>query len=1191
MTIRFPLYTILLLCIMTTFLAVSCNGGDPVTPSGAAGFSTDPATDGDSLDVAELPTGGEYIPSPSRSEEIEPYAPDEVLVSLHEDMIPHGTNGIATAVGSFLANNGLRLEKKLDAIWDTIYVLKILDGTPVPEKIEELEALPFVDHAEPNISFQPCDVFYTPNDPLWEFTDDMDEDPRTHPRDQFAPAKVGATALWAESVVGQDIVVCVIDSGVQVLHEDLQNTMWINEDEIPDNGIDDDYNGYIDDIYGWDTYEGDNDITEYNNDNYYHGTSCSGIIAAEMDNELGCVGIAPGARIMGVKIEFGYSFLSVVLEAVIYARNNGADIISMSFSSTSDSYFMENSMNQAWNDGLLLAAAASNDDNTDLHWPAAYDTVVCVGASVPFGKAWNYEPIDEVRVSKAGGYGWGSNYGPQLNVMGFGEFIITTHGNNNTNYYKGNNNDFFRGTSAATPVVAGVMALVKCMNPTETNQQLRDRIEYLSDDIGEPGFDIQTGWGRVNAIRACYGNDRYEAEEDENGFVDLTPHDNSVTDSIHAVEAPWHDPEDFYKITATQTGSLNFYLDIFTWGEDIEMQVFSDPSMSPESFLDQSVGENHAINSFEVCGVSCVEGQTYYVRLFPGNLGDSSSYTLTAEYVDPALHLEIQTYDPGFTHLGRTNVLLGHLDFSSGQTTRITRLSFNLAGSMPGEKLVKLALYEDSYVNDNWDSLDRKVAEASINGTNRAIFSGIYEEISQATGVTRYFLVADLSGIIVDAQYTLSLSSYKDVVTAEGIEIAYDEFPFTFGPYYVGVDIEAPLWTGPPGVRATLPRYKGAGLFWNDAWDPRTPPVDYNVYWTDELPFEFSTANVEERVEFWDGGDYDHRWVLLGLENDQEYFVAVRAIDQAGNEEDNEIVMSVIPDDTPDPTWPQTVGTLDVDGNNAREVKADPAHQRVFLADQNLGLMIIDCSDPVNPELINTVEAAGAKGVDYDGTYAYVAYGDGLMIVDPDGAEGPEVVSTVPFSDTTRVIANGNWVYVSKNGTDLLPIDITDPENPVAYPTVASGNVSYALYIDGGYLYNSTFDHVRTLDLIDPSAPSEVANFCAAQAHDTVTVGNLLYVAIWNDRRAYVFDNTDPTAPVQLGSWRSNSGYRGSAVVWFHDYLYFSTQSWGVEVLDVTDPENISEVGQMSTRGPDGMDTDGSFIYAAENEHGLRIIL
>jgi len=854
MTNRFSLFTIIFLCIWMSFAALSCGSGDPVTPSSAAGFNANPATDSDGLPSAEPAEGG-INPSPFNPEEIEPYAPDEVLVSLHEEMILHGAggmsrSGIAAGIVSFMADNGLRLIEKLDAGWDTIYVLKILDGTPVLEKLKELKAMAVVDHAEANITFQLCDSFYTPDDPLWEYADDMDEDPRSYTREMFGPSKLGANGLWAESVVGQDVIVCILDSGVQVWHEDLENTMWINEDEIPDNDIDDDYNGYVDDIYGWDTYEDDNDITEYNNDNYYHGTSCAGIVAAEMDNGLGCTGIAPGARIMGVKIAFGYSFLSHVLEGVIYARNNGADIISMSFSSTEDSYFMENSMNQAWADGLLLAAAASNDDNTELHYPASYDKVVCVGGTIPFGKAYNYEPIDEVRISKSGGYGWGSNYGPQLNVMGFGEFYITTHGNADDSYYTGhNNNNFFRGTSAATPVVAGVMALVKCMHPTQANQWLRNRIEYLSDDLDEPGFDIQTGWGRVNAIRACYGNDRYEAEEDENGFVDLALHDNSVTDSIHAVEAPWHDPVDLYKITANQTGSLNFYLDIFTWGEDIEMMVFDDTSMSPDSFLDQSVGENHAANSFEVCGINCVQAETYYIRLFPGNLGDSSSYTLTAEYVDPSLMLEIDTYDPGFTHLGRNDVLLGHLDFSSGQTTRITRLSFNLAGTMPGEKLTGLTLYKDTYVNGELDGLDQKVADASSSNTNRIIFSGLYEEISQATGVMRYFLEADLSGITEDAEYRLNLSSYKDVVTAEGIEIAYDSFPYTFGPYYVGVDIEPPVWDDTVGVQATLPRYAGGAVFWNDASDPRTPPVDFNVYWTDELPYARTKVKNDLNVD------------------------------------------------------------------------------------------------------------------------------------------------------------------------------------------------------------------------------------------------------------------------------------------------------------------------------------------------------
>ena len=1198
MSSRIKVHPFFLLVIFGLFILPSCNGSSPVTPSNNEGLddlSTAIGTYPTELGMAQ--SDDDNYPFLRPEDDLPPYAPDEVLVTLNNEVIPDYLENQSftnpdVSEESILDRYGVSLKDTIDAGWDIVYVLEITDGSSVPDKVSELQALSIVDLAEPNIRYDFCDVPFTPNDPFWENPNDSDEDPRTTVFEQFGPSKIGANVVWNDISVNQSVVVCILDSGVAYDHEDLMNTMWINDDEIPDNEIDDDFNGYIDDIYGWDTHDNDNDIKEYNNDEYYHGTSCAGVVAAERDNALGCTGVAPDALIMGIRIGFGYTFLSEILYGVTYARDNGADIISMSFSTTEYSGVFYNSMKYAWEDGLILVAAASNDDNQELHYPASYEHVVCVGGTSPFGKRWTYAPIDEIRISQDAGFYWGSNYGPQLEVMAFGEFYITTRGNNTSSYYDGVNDNFFRGTSNATPMVAGGFALMKFMYPEMSNQWLRDTMRDTADDLDEPGFDIQTGYGRINLIRACYGTDRYGEFEDENGFVDVTVDDFNLIDSIHAVQGNYADTKDLYKITANQDGYLNFFLDIWTYGETLNLFLYSDPSMEPQYLLDQSAGANHATNSFEVVGCACAAGETYYVKIIPADIGDSTSYTLTVEYVEPYLELEIETYDIGFVHQSGSNLIMGHLDFSSSLITRISKLFFNIRGTMPGQKLTKLSLYKDTYANWTFDSLDQHIADAELFGTNRAIFSGLYEEITSATSPTRYYLRANFSGIIEDAFFELELSNYKHVETIEGIEIAYDAFPYSFGPYEVGVDIEPPTWDSTIGIQSTWPRFKGAGIFWNSTTEPRTPPADYNIYWTQELPFQESTTMVEEDVSFWDAGEtYDHGYILRGLENYEEYFVMVRAIDQAGNEDENSEYLSVIPNDICDPTWPQTVGSYNTEGD-AREVKGDLAHNRLFVADTNGGIVILDISEPTEPTLIDIVPGSAVKGVDFDGTYVYGAYGSGLMIVDPDAAEGPEIISTVDFNDALDLLVVGNWVYVTKNGTALLPVDVTDPYNPVAYPTVESGDRGYGLYESGGYLYVATFDKTRIFDLADPSAPVQVnSGFGSSQSHDILAYDGMLYDAIWGGKKVEIFDLTDPIAPSSISSWTSDSGGNGSNVAWFHNYLYFTTQNWGIEVLDVTDPANAVEVGQHATRGPDGMDCDGTFIYTAENGDGIRIIL
>jgi len=365
----------------------------------------------------------------------ENYAPGEVLVVLKDGVVLTDGDGRPTPAGiangtAFLANHGLAIKRVIPAGWATVYRLRICDGQSVMAKVAELKSVSEVELVEPNYKVYFCGAPYFPNDPFWENPNDSDNDPRSTVFEQFGPSKIGASVVWNDTKGSSDVVVCVLDTGVQWWHEDLQAIMWTNEDEIPDNGLDDDENGYIDDFYGWDTDQDDNDITEYNANYSYHGTACSGVIAAEQDNNLGCSGIAPGVRVMGVKCDLGggSGYTSSVIEGVDYARSNGAHVISMSFRTYSDSEAMHNTMDFAYENGVLLVGGAGNEDSTELTYPASWSCVIEVGGTSPFLKAPTYVPTDEIRISVSAGFGWGSNWGPHLEVMAFGEHYITTYG-------------------------------------------------------------------------------------------------------------------------------------------------------------------------------------------------------------------------------------------------------------------------------------------------------------------------------------------------------------------------------------------------------------------------------------------------------------------------------------------------------------------------------------------------------------------------------------------------------------------------------------------------------------------------------------------------------------------------------------------------------------------------------------------
>lgn len=168
-------------------------------------------------------------------------------------------------------------------------------------------------------------------------------------KDCFDPAKKEAP--------GKGTVVAVIDTGVDYTHKDLADNIWVNEGEIPGNGIDDDGNGYVDDVYGVDFVDGDSDPM----DEHGHGTHVAGIIAMTPGNGGG-VGVAYGAKIMCVRAgQANGSFASTdIAKAIKYAADNGADVINMSFGGTGRSYLVESALQDAF-PSCVLVAAAGND--------------------------------------------------------------------------------------------------------------------------------------------------------------------------------------------------------------------------------------------------------------------------------------------------------------------------------------------------------------------------------------------------------------------------------------------------------------------------------------------------------------------------------------------------------------------------------------------------------------------------------------------------------------------------------------------------------------------------------------------------------------------------------------------------------------------------------------------------------------
>lgn len=247
-----------------------------------------------------------------------------------------------------------------------------------------------------------------------------------------------------------DVVVAVIDTGVDYNHLDLRNNIWVNSAEIPGNGIDDDGNGYIDDVYGWDFVGNDNDPMDDNG----HGTHVAGIIAAE-NNGIGGVGVAYNSKVMVLKAgnSSGYFNNSDIAEAIQYAYMNGASVINMSFGGSFISMTVEEALQNAYNSCVLVAAAGNDGACNNLACKVCENVKVTYPAALPYVigvMSANHDGSHRSSFSNYDHYPYNS---VEYEVYAVGEAVPSC--------WPGNKYARLNGTSMAAPTVSGIAALLR----------------------------------------------------------------------------------------------------------------------------------------------------------------------------------------------------------------------------------------------------------------------------------------------------------------------------------------------------------------------------------------------------------------------------------------------------------------------------------------------------------------------------------------------------------------------------------------------------------------------------------------------------------------------------------------------------------------------------------------------------------
>jgi subtilisin family serine protease len=340
---------------------------------------------------------------------------------------------------------------------------------------------------DPNINIAEPDylinILTIPDDPYYSSSGSWGQ---SYP-DLWGIKKISSEYAWDQSTGAASIIVADIDTGVDRNHADLKDNMWVNINEIPDNGIDDDANGYIDDYYGWDWVNDDNDPM----DDHGHGTHTAGTIAAVGNNGNGVVGVNWNSRIMALKFlnSGGSGSLSDGVLALKYAADMGARVSSNSWGASGTSAVLDDAIQYEHDKGMVVVVAAGNSNADALGFtPASADRAVTVAAS----------DHNDAKASF-------SNWGQKIDVAAPGVDILSVKAaiNNMCTSSRGNivGTDYCRvsGTSMATPHVSGLAALILAENPDLSNEEVRQLIRTGAVDLGPQGKDRDFGYGRIDA--------------------------------------------------------------------------------------------------------------------------------------------------------------------------------------------------------------------------------------------------------------------------------------------------------------------------------------------------------------------------------------------------------------------------------------------------------------------------------------------------------------------------------------------------------------------------------------------------------------------------------------------------------------------------------------------------------------------
>ena len=432
---------------------------------------------------------------------------DKNIVSRNKDIIVvyKDINKAAQTRNNFISKKEARVAKaKYTSKRFNMEVIEVTDKENIEIIIKELESDPNVAYVQPDYVLE---TFLTPKDEYFEIQWGLENN------GQVVKGQTGKEGIdinvkdaW-DIATGSSVTIAVIDTGFDINHPDIADNIFYNTGEIPGNGIDDDGNGFIDDVQGWDFVNNDNSVDDLRTGDV-HGTHVMGVIAAK-SNDIGIAGTAPDAKILPIKfIEGNSGKTSDAVKAIEYALAMGADIINCSWGGYDYNPVLKKVMEQS--DALFICAAGNSSSNNNVRpvYPASFelDNIISVAAIESNGELAAY-----------------SNYGSNVDIAAPGTNVLSI--------FPHNRYDYLSGTSMAAAFVSGVAALIKSSESDITNSEIKSRILSNVTEATCLSGKVNTS-GMLNAYAALINQvppkEEQEDDEEDNSLEPSPIYDTSA---------------------------------------------------------------------------------------------------------------------------------------------------------------------------------------------------------------------------------------------------------------------------------------------------------------------------------------------------------------------------------------------------------------------------------------------------------------------------------------------------------------------------------------------------------------------------------------------------------------------------------------------------------------------------------------